>query len=352
MIPIFIVSNRRYAGKTLLAIGLALKLMERGRSVGYIKPIGKTPVKLGGEIYDADALFIKEALSLSDPAGHISPVVLTYEMQNQLLDGSLSPVRKAVLDAFTSMKNRDYVIVGGSGDLLEGAAFDSNALSLIEELEGYALMVETWRGDLSMDTFIGGKKLFGRRFAGGVINKVPGSALHHVKERARPFLEKRGVNIFGVFPNDNLLESITVRQLIEILHGTVLCCEDKLDEFVERFSIGAMDVDNALAHFRRIPNKAVITGAHRADIQLVAMETSTKCIILTGGLLTNDVVLGRAQAKGIPILSVPDDTFTTVDRIESIMGKTRIREQGKIERAREIVTGEFAMDRFLETLKT
>ena len=43
--------------------------------------------------------------------------------------------------------------------------------------------------------------------------------------------------------------------------------------------IGAMDVDSALSYFRRTPNKAVITGAHRTDIQLVAMETLTKCIL-------------------------------------------------------------------------
>ncbi len=126
----------------------------------------------------------------------------------------------------------------------------------------------------------------------------------HVKETVKPFLEKKGVTIFGVFPRDKCLESMTVAQLNEILNGKVLCCEDKLDEFVENFLIGAMDVDSALNYFRRTPNKAVITGAHRSDIQLAALETSTQCIILTGGFTTNDVVLGKAQAKGIPILSV------------------------------------------------
>jgi BioD-like phosphotransacetylase family protein len=135
------------------------------------------------------------------------------------------------------------------------------------------------------------------------------------------------------------------------MNGRVLCCDNALDEFVENFSIGAMDVDSALAYFRRTPNKAVITGAHRSDIQFAAMETSTKCIILTGGLPTNDVVIGRAQAKGIPIISVEDDTFTAVDKIESALGKTRIREKGTIERAKEIMDVEFDMKRFLKSLK-
>lgn len=48
---------------------------------------------------------------------------------------------------------------------------------------------------------------------------------------------------------------------------------------VEHLMIGAMDVDSALTYFRRKPNKAVITGGDRPDIQLAALETSTKCTI-------------------------------------------------------------------------
>jgi hypothetical protein len=145
-----------------------------------------------------------------------------------------------------------------------------------------------------------------------------------------------------------LLEAVTVRYLVEVLNGKVLCCEDKLSEFVENCSIGAMDVDSALSYFRRTSNKAVITGAHRTDIQLVSMETSTKCIILTGGLHTSDVVIGKAQSKGIPVISVEPDTFTIVDRIERIMGHTMIRDKGKVDRAKEIVSRGFDRNKFLK----
>ncbi|MFA5352972.1 MAG: cobyrinic acid a,c-diamide synthase, partial [Thermodesulfovibrionales bacterium] len=63
MIPIFIVSSRSYTGKTFLALGLSLRLAEEGYRVGYCKPLGKTPVKKGRDVFDADAVFIKEALS-------------------------------------------------------------------------------------------------------------------------------------------------------------------------------------------------------------------------------------------------------------------------------------------------
>lgn len=348
MIPIFVASNSGYSGRTFLSLGLAMKLIEQGYKVGYLKPIGNTPVKKGKDVYDADALFIKEALRLEEAPEVISPFVRTYESQTLLFEGGISDVRKAILDAFRSLQNRDFVIIGGASNLFEGSLLGINALSLLDEMKAYLLLIEPWRGEASADVLFGVSRLLGERFGGGVINKVPLNAVNHVKETVRPFLEKEGVTIFGVFPRDRALEAVTVRQLTEILGGKVVCCEDRLDEYVENFSVGAMDVDSALAYFRRTPNKAVITGAHRSDIQLAAMETSTRCIILTGGLTSNDVVIGKAQAKGIPIISVADDTFTTIDRIEVRMGKTSIREKRKVDRVKELMDIEFDMKRFLK----
>jgi BioD-like phosphotransacetylase family protein len=350
MVPIFIASNTFYSGRTFISLGLALKLMEQGYKVGYIKPIGKTPVKTGKDIFDADALFIKETLGLEEPLDIISPFVQTYESQTLLFEGRLKDVKKQVLSAFRSLKKKDFVIIGGAGDLFEGALLGINAPSLLDAMKANLLIVERWRGEASTDSLFGMSKLIGDRFCGGIINKVPVSAVEYVKDTVRPFLEKKGVKVFGVFAKDKALDAISVRQLNYILNGTVLCCEDKLDESVENFSIGAMDVDSALNYFRRTPNKAVITGAHRSDIQLAAMETSTRCIILTGGITTNAVVIGKAQTKGVPIISVADDTFTTIDKIEGSMGKTSIREKRKVERVKELMDIEFDMKRFLKTL--
>jgi BioD-like phosphotransacetylase family protein len=351
MIPIFVASNTGYSGRTFISLGLAMKLMELGYKVGYLKPIGKVPVKKGREVYDADALFIKEILGLTESLDRISPFVLTFETQTLIFQGKVKDAKKQVMTAFRSLKNKDFVIIGGAGNLFEGSLLNLNTLSLVDDMEAKILFVEPWRGEITADSLFGAYQLLGKGFAGGIINKTPVNTVGYVKETIRPFLEKKGVRIFGVFPKDRFLESATVRQLNEILNGKVLCCDDRLDEFVEHFSIGAMDVDSALSYFRKIPNKAVITGAHRSDIQLAAMETSTKCIILTGGYQINDVVITRAQAKGIPIISVLDDTFTTIDKIEASMGRTSIREPRKVERAKELIDKEFDIKRFLKSLK-
>ena len=235
MIPIFVASNTGYSGRTFISLGLAMRLIEQGYKVGYLKPIGKVPVKKDKGVYDADALFIRETLGLEESLDVVSPYVQTYESQTLLFEGHLKEVKKQVLTAFKSIKGKDFVIIGGASDFFEGSLFGMNALSLIEDMKAYLLMVEPWRGEVTADSLFGAAKLLGDRFGGGVINKVPANTLGHVNDTVRPFLEKKGVNVFGVFARDRALESVTVRQLNEILNGKVVCCDSALDEYVEVF---------------------------------------------------------------------------------------------------------------------
>jgi hypothetical protein len=348
---LYIASMTGFSGKSLIALGLGLILKEKGYDVGYIKPYGKTPLKAGGNIIDADAEFMRKSLDIQDPPEVVSPFVATFENQRNVLKGKASNSFSGFEKAVSAIKDKDIVLVGGGADLFEGSIFGINGLRIIHHLNARTLVVEPWKGESSLDTIVGAKELLGSNFTGAVINKVPQAAYDYIKESVRPFLEKQGIPVFASLHRDILLDSITVRQLNEVLGGKVLCCEEGLDDFVESFSIGAMDVDSALKYFRRTPNKAVITGAHRSDIQLAALETSVKCIVLTGGMYTNDVILGKAKLKGVPIISVHDDTYTTVEKIESVLGKIRIREQEKVLRTKEIVEKEFDIKKLVEELK-
>jgi uncharacterized protein len=348
---LYIASISGFSGKSLVTLGLGLILKEKGYKVGYIKPFGKVPQKYEKKLIDADAEFMRKALDIQDPPEVVSPFVATFEAQQSLLIGKPSDKFKEIKKAFKSIKDKDIVLVGGGADLYEGSVFGINTLKIINYLKAPTLMVDSWKGDSSIDSVLGAKQLLADRLAGVVINKVPRSAHDYIEKSVRPFLERSGIPVFASFQRDILLDSITVRQLNDILNGKVLCCEENLDDFIENFSIGAMDVDSAMKYFKRTPNKAVITGAHRSDIQLAALETSTKCIILTGGLYANEVITGKAKASGIPIISVSDDTYSTVEKIESTLGKIRIREQTKILKIKEIVEKEFDLNRLLKALE-
>jgi BioD-like phosphotransacetylase family protein len=181
------------------------------------------------------------------------------------------------------------------------------------------------------------REMLGDGLMGVVLNRVTPQALPEVEQIVVPYLAAKGIEVLGVIPLDRLLDAVTVRQLVEILQGKVVCGEAALDEFVERFSVGAMDTGAALGYFQRLPNKAVITGGNRADIQLAALETSTRCLVLTGDQMPNQIIIARAREAGVPIVVVSHDTLTTVEKLESVLGRIRIREAPKVRRAQELL---------------
>jgi uncharacterized protein len=144
-------------------------------------------------------------------------------------------------------------------------------------------------------------------------------------------MEKRGLPVFAVIPRNKVLMSISIRELVDELGGEVLCCQHADDELVETLAVGAMSAESALTHFRRGVNKAVITGGDRPDIQLAALETSTRCLILTGNLRPSPLIIGLAEERGVPIILSHYDTMKTMEIVESFFGKTRFHQPKKVE---------------------
>ena len=147
-----------------------------------------------------------------------------------------------------------------------------------------------------------------------------------------------------------MLLSVSVAELSEGLGGEILCARQALTELVEHLVVGAMTADSALTYFRRKPNKAVITGGDRPDIQLVALETSTRCLILTGNIRPNPQILGRCEDAGVPIILTRYDTMTAIERIEQFFGKTRFHQEEKIQRFENLLVEHMDFDALYRSL--
>ena len=338
MRTLFIGSNVGNSGKTMIAIGLAPALQESGYKVGFFKPLGKQPTTVGGKVVDADAQFLKEALHLAEPLDQICPVVVTQDLFFRGLRGETGDVRSRIQKAFETVSaGKDVVIMGGAGTLADGGFLGIPTLSLIKDFNAPVVLVDPYQNEVCIDSILMARDLLGDMLMGAVLNRVTPQSLPEVEQVIVPFLVSKGIEVLGVVPLDRLLDALTVRQLVEILNGKVVCGENALDEFVERFSVGAMDTNAALGYFQRLPNKAVITGGNRADIQLAALETSTRCLVLTGDQMPNQIIVARAREAGVPIVVVSQDTLATVQKLEAVLGRIRIREAPKVRRAQELL---------------
>lgn len=110
--------------------------------------------------------------------------------------------------------------------------------------------------------------------------------------------------------------AISIRKLADILHGEILTSPEKSGDLVESIMVGAMTLDPAPLYFGLRTNKAVVTRGDRPDIQLAALETPTRCLVLTGGVKTLPIVVQRAGELGVPIILVDKDTTATLSAIE------------------------------------
>jgi BioD-like phosphotransacetylase family protein len=221
---------------------------------------------------------------------------------------------------------------------------------VIELLDAQVIAIARYQDTLSLDIASGLRLLFGQRLLGIVINTVPRREMRFVHMVASAELEGKGLPVLAVLPQERLLSSISVSELIDELDGECLCCEGRTDELVEYLMVGAMTAEGALSYFRRQPNKAVITGGDRHDLQLAALETSTHCLILTGGQRPSTVVLNRACEVGVPIVVVESDTLTAVRTLEKSFGRTFLRQPRKSAHFSNILEERFDFRRFYDSL--
>ncbi|RME66090.1 MAG: phosphotransacetylase family protein [Nitrospirae bacterium] len=333
---LYIGSMTGQSGKQVITLGLGLALKKRGLEIGYIKPIGKSPLYVDGKLVDADAEVFHRAVGLEEPLEKTSPLVYTIELLRKAMTGRLKNTGRKLLKEIETLQ-AELVLIAGTTDIFEGSLFGVNGLRICQMEGTKALIVERWRPEETVDDLLAAKELLGSALAGTVINRVDPQSLKEVQKEVVPFLKRHGIKVFGVVPDEKALSAVTVKDLVDALGAKVISGREHLDALVENFSIGAMDVTHALRYFQRIPKKAVITGAHRADIQMAALETSTRCIILTGGGQPNDVIIARAREKAVPILSVRTDTYTTVDRIEALLGSAKMRDPQRLPLVRDLV---------------
>jgi len=352
MITIYIASTEGFAGKTALSIGLGKHLQRDGYAIGYMKPLTTRAQQSGAQAVTQDAEFVRQELELTEMVEDIAPIALTSKLiENEIRDPQATDYRARLVAAYQRVsEDRDIVILEGVGRPLEGSLLDLSSPQVIELFDARVLVTVRYADNLSLDLAAGLRTIYGDRLVGILLNAVPRTRMRFVQQVARSVLEGKNVPVFAVLPEERLLSSISVEELVAQMEGEVLCCPDLTDGLIEYLMVGAMTAGSALTYFRRRPNKAVITGGDRHDLQLAALETSTRCLILTGNQHPSTVVLNRARKVGVPIVVVEPDTLTTVRTVEQIFGRTFLRQARKSAHFVNILEERFDFERFYDIL--
>lgn len=327
LMALYVASWGMAAGKTSLCASVGRWLQSSGRKAGYLKPAA---IANGG--IDKDAQFLKEVLGLTEPVEALSPIHLSSEdeLKAELADGALGARVKQSYESV--IHGKDVVLLEGLGDLSKAGPVADASYQIVEALNAGVVVVVAYAVDLAWEKIVSATQRFGQHLLGVVVGRVPQNRMESVQAEVSLALGQKGVKAIGLVPDDRLLFGVSVAEIAEQLQADILCCSDGPTQLVENVMIGVMTPDSGEEYFRRKTAKAVVVRGERPDMQLAALSTPTKCLILAGGVAPIAQVLGWAEDKGVPILLAKQDTLSTVEEVEKVFALARFRHPAKLDR--------------------
>ena len=309
------------AGKTAIALGVGLLLQEKGLKIGFFKPLGleRSPTRRD----DNDVALMREIFKIPFSSETISPVKINpYYLTPAFLkeDARLLNRLDKALESF-GRQEYDVLLIEGAVHPFAGAVQELDDFSLAARWKASVLLIASPDKDYYLDQLLLFQRTWdslGANILGCVFNKISRPQLDKTRGIYKPLVERRKIDVLGIIPCRPEIASPTVGELQGVLEGEVLAAPEQMHRLVEEIVIGTMTMESALGYLRRAPNKALITGGDRSDLALTALETSTSVIILTGGLYPDVRVLSKAEEKGVPVILVQQDTYSTVESLHRV----------------------------------
>ncbi|MDE3094542.1 MAG: hypothetical protein KGK07_00895 [Chloroflexota bacterium] len=279
MAVLLVASSEPRAGRSLIAAALAYRLTRDGAQV--------TLARLAGdESAVPDAATFAALDGLSAPESPLTPEAVRSLAGDVVLEAPPGPVRELA----SSLEAR-VVAVGGA------AAPDIDA---------------------QKDGLIG-----------AILTRVPTAAVAKVRARA---------GVLAVLPEDRVLAAPSLDDLAAALGGRWLHRSAE-PRSIGRVMIGTVASDAGSPYFGNRERVCVITRFDKTDVQLAALLTDLRCLVITGGGEPSPYLLDRvcSHPDEVSLLSVPGSTVETMAKVEPLYGRSRFDGDGKLRRAVEML---------------
>src|SRR5690625_3045696 len=146
------------------------------------------------------------------------------------------------------------------------------------------------------------------------LNVSDGTAYRAIKEAENQGLvstiERVGTLRIEQKRKDNF-ERLTFAEVINIVDGQVLGGRDGLHKTLNKFLIGAMQLD---AMMRYTEADSLLIVGNRTKAHELALKAGA-AVLITGGFDTTEHIKQLADEKNLPIMSTTYDTFTVAEMI-------------------------------------
>jgi len=324
---IYIATGEPESGKSLITLGLLRIILGRTKRVGYFRPIIENVIK-GQKDNHIETVLSHFNL---DMAYEDCYALTVPEVIQKKIDDKEEEIVDIIFKKYKELEERfDFILLEGT-DFSGEAAFvelDLNAI-IAKNLGTPVILVGTGKGKtdeelvsnlhLAYDSFVE-KEV---QVLSVIANKVESKDLLKVEEAIS---KKLSDEIYvAVIPLINSLFNPTIKEIVNDIGAELVLGEDQVNNQVESFAVGAMQLRNFLTHLTE--NCLVITPGDRADIILATLQASISDnypkiagIVLTGGLVPEKSIIQliKGLREIVPILTVESGTFEVANDIGAI----------------------------------
>lgn len=313
MPTLLIVSTTPGAGKTAVACWIAANYVAAGRKPALTRAFAR-PGAEGERDTEAVARLVPGAVG-----GSPTKLQSTFPQFTEISNAAASINRLTEQAA-------PIIVEGLSGS-------PELNLRLADELDAQILIVSAWGDDP-----LAAAKTYGRRTLGVAYNALPRFREHTLRTKTVPSLEAAGVRFLGAIPDDRRLLAVTIAELAAHLDGKIVDWEEKAEELVDYFLIGGNIWDWGVHYFGIRENAAAVIRGDRPDVQMAALATPIKALVLTAGKppVPIQYVQYEAHEEEVPLITAPHDTHKTAALLETVQERARFDHPDKLLRLQQI----------------
>ena len=334
MTVICVTSLRQGEGKTALSSGLARLLTGQGRAVHAFNPLRVTDDE------GRDSAFLASITGAEPPAGW--PLTVS--------DGNLP---KDTAEAISDASTPDYdTIIEAPALLDEGTDAAPLVQSLADTLDARVFLVARYSPDIAVEQIVEAAGGFGDRLAGVVLNRVFKYRAQDAQARLAEGFRSQNIPVLALLPEDRRLQAVTVDRIAEHLNGEYFLGQDKKDQLFDNVLIGGIVLDNGVEYFDINHTKAVLVRADRPDIQMAALQTPTRCLVLTGGHRPIQYIEHEAREEEVPVILVQQGTLEASRQLDTLFDGATIHHSDKADAFADLLQHHAGLDALGQAIGT
>lgn len=329
---IYITNTERRTGKSLVSLGIMQLILSKVSKVGYFRPIiSDYPSGTHDNLIETMLSYFNLDMEYKETYGFTMSQVVKYKNR-----GQEARLIEKIIEQYKAIEEKfDVVLVEGSDFEGKGVEieFDLN-VEIARNLSLPTILVSSAK-DKEIKDAVSNLDLAVKAYSDKDVivqavfmNRVPEEHLQEMKDELQKVIP--GDTVIEIIPEVKNLANPTVREIFEEIGGEILLGESLLNNRVDSFGVGAMQLRNFLD--RITENKLVITPGDRADIILGSLQANVSTnypsisgIVLTGGIPIEKSVMKLIEGLPgiVPMILVEEATYLAAQKIMNVYPKIR-----------------------------